>query len=229
MTLDTFYQSKQWVNLVTRIRLERLTAAGETICEYCGRPITKQYDCIAHHKIYLTEQNVNDATVALNPDNIALVHMRCHNLIHHKYGHPRRKVYLVWGSPLSGKTTYALDNMEPGDLILDIDRIWECVSGLPEYKKPDSLKANVFRARDLLIEQVQHRVGGWNTAWIVGGYPYDIERNKLAGSLCAEQLRIDTPEDQCLERLKLKNDGRDEAEWTKYIERWWQTVGSYQQ
>ena len=50
ITLDNFYQSKAWVNLTQRIRLERVNEDGDLICEHCGRPIVKKFDAICHHK-----------------------------------------------------------------------------------------------------------------------------------------------------------------------------------
>ena len=79
-TLDTFYRCKEWENLLRVLKLERVNEAGELICEHCGKPITRAYDAIGHHKEELTPENVNDANVSLNPANIAFVHHKCHNL-----------------------------------------------------------------------------------------------------------------------------------------------------
>lgn len=219
-TLNTFYQSKAWVGLLQVIRNERLNEQGEILCEHCGEPITKKYDCIGHHKIYLTEQNVNDATVSLNPDNVALVHHACHNKIHDKFGYKPKQVYLVYGAPFSGKSTYVRTVREYGDLVVDIDSIWECISGCDRYVKPDRLKSNVFGIRDALLEQVKYRRGNWLNAYIVGGYPLIGERERLIKTLGAREIFIDTSEEECLARLKACDDGRKFSEWKKYIEDW---------
>lgn len=215
-----FYQSKNWINLISCIKLERQNAKGEIICEFCGKPIIKKYDCIAHHKEELNELNVHDATVALNPENIMLLHHKCHNHIHGKATR-QKQVYLVWGSPCAGKTTWVANNMSEGDLIVDIDRIWQCVSGQAEYIKPNRLKRNVFAVRDLLIEQVKTRVGQWNNAYIVGGYPYISERERLIKQLGARSIYIDVTKEECLRHLKDAQDGRDKEKWKEYIEEWW--------
>lgn len=222
-TLDSFYTSKPWVNLMQRLRLERVNADGLLLCEHCGKPITRAYDCIGHHIVELNDRNVSDASVALNPENIMLVHHRCHNKIHMKLATTdRRNVYLVYGSPCAGKSTFVRDNMEQGDLIIDIDNIWQCVSGCDRYTKPARLNSNVFVLRDTLIEQVRYRTGKWLTAWIIGGYPLTAERERLTRSLGAREIFIDTPRDECLCRLHdiAKNDGRNVEEWTKYILDW---------
>lgn len=220
-TLDNFYQSKEWTGLVQIIKDARLTDDGYNICEYCQKPIIKAYDCIGHHKVHLTEDNVNDYTISLNADNIQLVHHRCHNLIHNKLGYVRREIYLVYGCPLSGKSSYVEGVAEPGDLIVDIDRIWQCVSGQPMYVKPGRLNAVVFGIRDFLLESVRLKRGKWNRCYLIGGYPLISERERLCKELGAREIYIDASKEVCIERLDTCDDGRDQGEWKKYIEEWW--------
>ena len=166
MSLSQFYKSNEWEALVKFLRLERVNEQGLLLCAHCGKPIVKAYDCIGHHVIELTEENYNNADIALNPDNIVLVHHRCHNKIHNKLGYSQRQVFVVYGSPLSGKSSYVKETMVEGDLIIDMDRIWQCVSGCPEYVKPNRLKSVVFSARDNLLESVKYRRGKWLNAYV---------------------------------------------------------------
>lgn len=220
--IGNFYQSKEWVNLMKVIRMERVNEQGQIICEQCGKPIIRKYDCIGHHVIELDESNVNDANIALNPDNIMLVHHRCHNKIHNKLGYYMRQVYLVYGSPLSGKSTFVKESMNAGDLIVDIDNIWECVSGCDRYTKPNRLKSVVFGVRDQLLDMVRIRQGKWQNAFIVGGYPLCSERERLIKSLNAREVFVDTNKEECIRRLHECNDGRDVDAWEKYISDWWE-------
>ncbi len=215
------YTSKEWIDLLTVIKNERVNEKGEIICEHCGYPINKAYDCIGHHSIVLDDTNCNDALIALNPDLIQLVHHRCHNIIHNKLGYAQHQVYLVYGSPLSGKSKWVRDNMNEGDIIIDVDRIWQCLSGCDMYVKPNRLTQNVLDVRNNLIDAVKMRRGKWNNAYIVGGYPLISERQRLSKSLRAREVFIDTPKEICIERLNQCSDGRNVDEWTKYIEEWW--------
>ena len=203
------------------IRLERVNSEGQLICEYCGKPIIAKYDCIGHHKIELTEANVDDANIALNPDNIMLVHHRCHNKIHNKLSYSQH-VYLVYGSPLSGKNTFVKDNMDVGDCIVDIDNIWQSISGCDRYIKPNRLRTCVFNIRNHMIDMVRMRQGKWLNAWIIGGYPLISERERLCKALGAREIFIDTPREKCIERLHANPEGRDILEWEKYIAEWWE-------
>ena len=213
--------------LLQVLRNSRLDSEGNIICEHCGKPIVKAYDCIGHHKIHLTEENYTDTNISLNPDNIALVHHKCHNIIHNKLSYSQREVFVVYGSPLSGKSSWVREAMNEGDLVIDLDNIWQCVSGCDRYTKPARLKSVVFSVRDNLLESVKYRRGKWLNAYIIGGYPYQAERDRLIDTLGAREVFIDTDKDTCLSRLHESGD-RDVTEWTKYINDWWlQFNGGY--
>ena len=219
--LSDFYRSHEWEKFRQVVIAERMHDDGFVYDEVTGKPIVKKYDIILHHKIFLTEDNVKDRTISLNPDNIMIVSHKTHNMIHEKLGYAKREVFLVYGSPLAGKTTWVQNNMVEGDLIVDIDNIWQCVSGCPRYVKPNRVKSVVFHIRDELIDTVKCRYGRWNNVYIVGGYPLIGERERLCKELGAREIFIDTPKEECLMRLQACQDARDKMEWTKYIEDWW--------
>ena len=217
-TLFTFYRSDEWQKLIKQLKQERTNAEGFLICEHCGRPILKPYDAIAHHLQELTEENVNDYTISLNPENIAFVHHACHNRIHDRFENRTiRQVYIVFGAPLAGKSSWVKDNKADGDLVLDLDSIWEAVSGGERYTKPARLNAVVFRLRDDLLDMIRHRLGKWRNAYVIGGYPLQGERERLAQELHARLVHIDTDKAECLRRLEMDTQ-RDKMEWAQYIE-----------
>lgn len=219
--LADFYKSREWENLVKVLRVERVNADGDLICAHCGKPIVHKYDCIGHHIEPLTEQNYKRAEIALNPENIALIHHRCHNKIHDKLGLSYTKqVFLVYGSPLSGKTTFVKDNMNAGDIVCDMDSIWESISAQPRYIKPKRLTQNVFAVRDLILDMIRTRRGNWLNAYVIGGYALVSERERLVRSLGAREIFIDTTKEECLTRLKESD--RNQSEYKKYILDWWE-------
>ena len=219
--LQAFYKSRKWENFVKALRLERAQADGTILCEHCGKPILKAYDCIGHHKDELTLTNVDNVEISLNPANIMLIHFRCHNEIHKRFGYAGRqiqKVYIVYGAPCSGKTTFVNDIADSGDIILDIDRLWGAIRAdkCGEYEKPNSIKSNVFGLRDCLFDMIRVRRGRWDNAYIIGGYPLQGERERLFDSVGADKIIfIDTPKDVCLVRAQAKS-----PEWVGYVEQW---------
>ena len=130
-------------------------------------------------------------------------------------------MFLVYGAPLSGKTTWVNDVKNKGDFIIDMDNIWQCVSGCERYDKPAVLKSIAFGVRDYLIECVKYRRGKWLNAYVIGGYPLISERERLCKELRAREIFIDTSKEECLRRLANCDDGRDIGEWTKYILDWY--------
>lgn len=214
-TLDTFYKSKQWEKLIVQLKLERVKRDGDLICSHCGKVILKKYDCIAHHKIELTEENVNDYNISLNPNNIEFIHHKCHNKIHERFGNLKQKVFIVYGSPCSGKSTWVNKVANPDDLILDIDNIWECICNSDKYHKPNRLKSNVFGIRDCLLDMIKCRTGMWRNAYIIGTYPLASDRERLVKLLGAELIFIDEVKEVCLKRCI--ND-----EWKSYVNEWFE-------
>ena len=223
-----FYGSKKWADFTAVLKSERANEQGYIVCEHCGKPILKAYDCIAHHKTELTDANVDDAAIALNPENIALVHFKCHNEIHERFGHgdgsaPARivkHVYIIYGAPCSGKTTFVNSVATKQDIILDLDRLWGAIrsENCGEYEKPYGLLDNVFALRDCMLDMIRVRRGGWHDAYIVGGYPLRGERERLGERLGADKMIfIDTPKDVCLARAEYKPE-----RWKDFVEAWFE-------
>ena len=214
-TLNNFYSSKAWRTLVDGLKLERVNKDGDLICEYCGKPVLRAYDCIGHHKIELTAENVNDVTISLNPANVELIHFKCHNEIHGRFSGQHRAVYLVYGSPCSGKTTWVRNNAGLPDLIADIDSIWEAISVCDRYHKQGAIKSNVFKLYDSLIEQITVRAGNWRDAYIIGGYPLKTDRDRIIQLTGAIPIFIEESKEVCLDRAP--ND-----DWKRFIEEWFE-------
>lgn len=220
--LKAFYKSDAWL----RFRLVAIAQCtdpetGFVYCAYCGEPILKKYDLIVHHKEELTEFNVDDAMVSLNPDNTECVHFRCHNALHHRFGYgtggykPKPKqVFIVYGAPCAGKTTWVRENATQNDLVVDMDSIWQMVSINDRYVKPDCLRSVVFDMRDKLYDVIKYRSGKWQDAYIITTGARYGDRERLVQRVGADDLIfIDTPKDECLQRAR-------SAEFVRYINEW---------
>ncbi len=112
--------------------------------------------------------------------------------------------------------------MNAGDLIIDMDNIWQCISGQARYSKPNRLKGVAFMVRDNLIDAVRVRRGNWLNAYIIGGYPLIGERERLIKSLNAREIFIDTPKEDCIINLHNNPENRDISQWENFIFDWWE-------
>lgn len=224
--LAQFYTSTEWRKFRQVVIAERINPKdGLLYDEYSGKPILKSYEIILHHKIELTLQNVNDRSISLNPENIMIVSPRSHNEIHNRFGGRvktwQRKVYYVYGAPCSGKSTFVRENMQSGDLVLDIDRLWSALSGQPEYIKPNEIKSVVFNARNAIFESIKMRAGNWQQAFVIEGGALIGDRMRRIDALGAEDIFIDTPREECIRRLA-NDESRQavQAQWVEYIDKW---------
>lgn len=210
-----FYKSGVW-----RAFRRALIQQRGTVCPVCHKDYMMDTSkLIAHHIHELTPDNVNDANVALNPDNVELICFDCHNKKHNRFGAGSHNVYLVYGPPCSGKTTLVRQLMHRGDLIVDMDLLYMAVSGCSLYDKPDQIRTNVFGLRALLIDQISHRVGRWGNAYVIGGYPHKLERDELSARLGAEQIYCEATKEECKNRADASR-GALAGQWKKYVDKW---------
>ena len=220
--MNSFYASKPWRTLRQTLIMQR----GNK-CERCGKVIVNVIDIIGHHKVELNDTNVHDHNISLNPELIELICFECHNDEHDRFNGGRKEqkpkgVYLIYGPPLSGKSTYVKQNMTPGDLVVDMDNLFEAISYQQTYIKPDSLLPNIMAVQRLLIDQIKTRYGSWRSAWIVGGYADKYKREMIIKETGAIPVLLDISKDECLMRLEMLRDERmkHKREWETYINRW---------
>lgn len=228
-----FYRSDDWAACKAQVLHDRIRSDG-VYCEHCGKIILKGFNpqannnagaIVFHHKTPLSNYNVNDASIAINPDNIAILHWNCHNEVHNRFsgGVPEKKVYLITGAPCSGKTTFARERMQTNDLILDIDDIWATISGQPRYTKPNSLKTLVFAVREEIKGLIGRGAGTWRNAYIVESMPSKMDRQREVDRYRAHNVEVvtmQTTKEECLQRLYDHPNGRDVKAYEQYIEQY---------
>lgn len=203
MALDpihAFYCRKDYLSFAQACKIK---SGG--ICARCGG-IFDINDLRPHHKEELTLDNIDDPRVTLNPDNIEVLCHNCHNAAHRRFGNVvgTKHVYLVYGSPCSGKTTYVETVATRDDIVVDLDKIHRaiCICGL--YDKPDATKAVAFNIRNLLLDEIQ--TAGtrrkWQDAYIIAGLPDVYDRERFIEDYNAEPVHIATPRDECIRRAQ---------------------------
>lgn len=229
-----FYKSEDWANCKATVLHSRLKD-GAIYCEYCHKLILKDFNpsannnagaIVYHHTIPLNNFNVNDASISINPAKIQIVHWACHNIIHNRFtagtnGQPEKKVYLITGPSCSGKSTYVKERLEPGDIVLDVDDIWEQVSGQPRYTKPNALKPIVFKIRDTIKDLISKGAGTWRNAFIIESLPSKADREREAERYRAYNVEVITMQasaQECIERLHKAPGGRDIKNYEGYIQ-----------
>lgn len=210
--LHQFYCSKPWRDFSYNLKIAR---GGK--CERTGEVFTDLSQLIGHHKIELNENNIDDPHITLNPDIIEIISFKEHNKEHRRFGN-KKNVYIVYGSPLSGKNTLVKNLMQYGDIVLDMDSLWHAITLQPQYIKPKNVRFNVFKLRDELLDQIKTRYGQWYDCYVIGGYPNKYERMRLAEELGAELIYCECTKEECIERFY--KSGKPQ-QWLEYINNWW--------
>lgn len=231
---DQFYRGDDWANCKAQVTLERLKN-DVLYCEHCGEPVLKDFNpnkknnsgaVVYHHIVHLTNSNVNDASISINPKNIMVLHWRCHNFVHKKQEqmiaakNAEKKVYIITGASCSGKTTFVKERIQEGDVVLDIDDIWQTISGMPRYTKPNSLKPIVFNMRNELKDQIAKGAGTWRNAFVIESLPLATDRKREVERYKAHNVELITMEatrEECLQRLYADPNGRDIKAYEEYI------------
>lgn len=206
-TLHDFYFTKQWRELCHLLKIQR----GHK-CERCGKNILDLSYLIGHHKVELTMDNVTDPNISLNPEKIEIICQDCHNREHRRFGY-EKQVFIIWGSPFSGKHTAVRQMMRTGDIVLDIDALWRAITF--GDLKPNGCKYNIFKLRDSLFDQIKTRYGQWCDAYVIGTYanPYDLERD--AKTLGATAIYCESTREECMRRAI------EAGKTTEYVVKWW--------
>lgn len=76
---EQFYNSNVWCT--TR---DLFIQSRGGICERCSTPDDPVAAKIAHHRVYLTPDNINDPNIALSWESLEALCQDCHNKEHHR-------------------------------------------------------------------------------------------------------------------------------------------------
>jgi hypothetical protein len=218
--LKSFYASAPWQNF-------RLTIIAERglICEYCRKIISDPKNVTIHHTpIELTPENVHNVTISLNPANVKLICHDCHDKAHSRFGYQKPKgVFVVYGPPLAGKKTYVRQSINRGDIVICMDSLYEAITWLPEYDKPDVLLGNIKGVYNYLTDTVKTRYGKWGNAWVITGGADKYKREHLAEEVGGELVYCECGKEICISRLMQDESRRFRVdEWRGYINKWFE-------
>lgn len=206
-----FYHSKEW----ERVRQAALLRDnGMCQAEGCNRPAEE-----VHHIVPLTLYNIHDPDITLNLDRLVSLCRDCHfrehrKMIAQKFERRERvldkdgywfdedgmmrqmEVYLVWGAPASGKTTYVQEHRESSDLVIDLDKIrWALGGGR-------NLLELCLSVRDHLYQLIADRdqTVDCRHVWVIATLPRKKERRELVERLRAKEIHMDAGLEECKAR-----------------------------
>lgn len=112
-------------------------------------------------------------------------------------------VYLIYGSPCSGKTTYVKEHKKNGDIVCDVDRLYSAISFNEEHQSELYAQEVASMLYKELIEIIRDRRGNWKNAYVVSLANTEEQVQKAKDQINADEcIFIDTPYEVCMERAK---------------------------
>ena len=130
-------------------------------------------------------------------------------------------VTVVCGPPGSGKSTYVQRLMKRGDLLVDVDKLFQALSGLSTRDKPDILFPYVMEARDAILRKLDTPPADC-TAWVIAAAPKAELRSKLAARYKARVILLLVNKEECAKRIR--EDTNRKGHQTSHVSlahEWW--------
>lgn len=112
-------------------------------------------------------------------------------------------VYLIYGSPCSGKTTYAKEHMKNGDIVCDVDRLYSALCFNEEHQTELYAQEVASQLYDNLLDIIRNRQGHWKNVYVITVANTKEKVIKMKDRINADEaIYIDTPFEVCMERAK---------------------------
>lgn len=112
-------------------------------------------------------------------------------------------VYLVYGAPCSGKTTYVKERIKKGDIVCDVDRLYSAISHDEEHDSELYALRVASELYDNLLGIIRDRKGNWKNAYVISLANTSEKINEMKKRINADEcIFIDTPYEVCIERAK---------------------------
>jgi len=233
------YNTKEWKGV-----RDSIIKRDNYICVYCGNPAEE-----VHHVTWLNSKNVSDKGISVSNDNLISLCRDCHFKLHKeatalavaKSNMKRRaddtpkgfafddegnmvrtqKIYLITGSPGSGKTTYALKQMDRCDIIVDMDMLVDAITGRENKDDRFELMGLAFDIRDMLYKSIREYKGKWVNAYVVATLPKHEDRMKAVNELHAQLIEMNTSKDECISRVLKDSTRKDKEKQVLTIREYW--------
>lgn len=112
-------------------------------------------------------------------------------------------VYLIYGSPCSGKSAYIKEHIQRGDLVCDVDLIYGAITNSIPHDAELYTHEVACQLDGVLKDIIRERKGNWKNAYVVSLANTEEKLQKAKDQINADEcIFIDTPYEVCMERAK---------------------------
>lgn len=112
-------------------------------------------------------------------------------------------VYLICGSPCSGKSTYVKEHFKAGDIVCDVDRIYSSLCYNEEHQTEIYAQETASVLYETLLDMIHDRRGHWKNAYVISLANTNEKIEKMKERINADEVVfLDVPFEACMERAK---------------------------
>ncbi len=112
-------------------------------------------------------------------------------------------VYLIYGAPCSGKSTYIKEHIQRGDLLCDVDLIYGAITNSNPHDAELCTHEVACELNNVLKDIIRDKQGNWKNAYVVSIANTEEQVQKAKDQINADEcIFIDTPYEVCMERAK---------------------------
>lgn len=185
----SFYNSPFWRSL-----REACGERDKYVCQMCGHPAGKSFH--ADHIVPREDGGADEL------DNLQTLCDKCHGRkTSRELQVENASCYLVSGPPCSGKSTWVRQRIKDGDLVFDLDRIKQAITGQPLHVPNGSAVRIALAMWAAAMKELKRRPASGVT-YIETTEPDAGRRRHWCGELVAREVVIPTDLDTCLVRLE---------------------------
>lgn len=113
----------------------------------------------------------------------------------------KKKVFIISGSPGSGKSYYAEKHKGENDIVFDMDKICSAIDGKNVHDDHSNILDIVLNLRNTIFEDITARKGTWGNAFIISSSPDEKYISDLSNRLDAEIVKMPANLDDCISNL----------------------------
>lgn len=133
-------------------------------------------------------------------------------------------VYIIYGAPCSGKTTYVKSCIKRGDIVCDLDSIYSAITEDDPHNQLLEISSIAKELNNKLLDIISERKGNWKNAYIICANNSSKEINALKERVKADEcIFINTSYEVCIERAKERP-----FYFSWIIEKWFGTTDLYE-
>ena len=220
-----FYNSDKWKHCRDVYIQERLLTDGG-MCERCH----EQAGAELHHIEHLSRHLLcGKARFAMHKESImqGFAKRKKKKVLNEsglwfdENGRPhKQEIYIVYGSPASGKSTYVKKNKFDDDMMIDVDRLKQAFGAVGRDDDFSNLLDIVLSVRDYIYKLVAEGKADCRRVWIIGGFPKKKQRQDLQEMFHAKMIFIDRSYDECIANANADAQ-RNNKLFQEYIIRKW--------